>query len=63
MRVSAKRRISWAGQEVGRCTRIIVFISTTRAAILMRRRRKVSNWAARHMERLGIETRRPHISQ
>jgi len=59
----ARRRISCAGHEVGKCTRIIVFISTTRAAILMRRRRKVSNWATRHIERFGIETRRPHISQ
>ena len=50
-------------QEVGKCTRIIVFISTTRAAILMRRRRSVSNWATRHIERFGIDTRRPHISQ
>ncbi len=63
MRSRAKRKISWAGQEVGRCTRIIVFISTTRAAILMRRRRRVSNWAPRHIERYGITSRRPHISQ
>ena len=41
----------------------LVFISTTRAAILMRRRRNVSNWATRHIERFGIDTRRPHISQ
>jgi hypothetical protein len=41
----------------------MVFISTTRAAILMRRRRNVSNWATRHIERFGIDTRRPHISQ
>src|SRR5208337_1434825 len=63
MRPRAKRRISCAGQEVGKCTRIIVFISTTRAAILMRRRRSVSNWATRQIERFGIDTRRPHISQ
>ena len=63
MRPRAKRRISCTGQEVGKCTRIIVFISTTRAAILMRRRRNVSNWATRHIERFGIDTRRPHISQ
>ena len=63
MRPSAKRKISCAGQDVGRCTRIMVFISTTRAAILMRRRRNVSNCATRHIERFGIETRRPHISQ
>ena len=41
----------------------MVFISTTRAAILMRRRRNVSNWATRHIERFGIDTRSPHISQ
>ena len=29
----------------------------------MRRRRSVSNWATRHIERFGIDTRRPHISQ
>ena len=63
MRSRVRRRISWAGHEVGKCTRIIVFISTTRAAILMRRRRNVSNWAMRHIERFGIETRSPHISQ
>ena len=63
MRPRAKRRISCAGHEVGKCTRIMVFISTTRAAILMRRRRNVSNWATRHIERFGIDTRSPHISQ
>ena len=63
MRCRAKRRISCAGHEVGKCTRIMVFISTTRAAILMRRRRKVSNWATRHLERFGIDMRSPHIIQ
>src|SRR5271165_5601422 len=58
MRPRAKRRISCTGQEVGKCTRIIVFISTTRAAILMRRRRNVSNWATRHIERFGIDFQR-----
>src|SRR5277367_1192556 len=47
-----------AGHDVGRCTRIIVFISTTRAAILIRRRRKVSNCATRHIECFGVDTRR-----
>src|SRR5208337_193815 len=47
MRWRAKRRISWPGHEVGRWTRIMVFISTTRAAILTRRRRNVSNCATR----------------
>ena len=56
MRCKARRRVSCAGHEVGKCTWIIVFISTTRAAILMRRRRKVSNWATRHIERFGIDT-------
>src|SRR3954462_13840463 len=37
--------------------------STTRAAILIRRRRKVSNCATRHCERLGIRERRLHSSQ
>jgi hypothetical protein len=37
MRPRAKRKISCAGHDVGKCTRIIVFISTTRAAILIRR--------------------------
>jgi hypothetical protein len=59
----AKRRISCAGHEVGRRTRIIVFISTTQAAILTKRRRRVSNCATRHIDRLGIDSRRPHISQ
>src|SRR5208283_2288928 len=59
----AKRKTSCPGHAVGRCTRIIVFISTTRAAILTKRRRRVSNCAKRHIERLGIDSRRPHISQ
>ena len=63
MRSRAKHKISCAGHQVGKCTRIIVLISTTRAAILMRRRRKVSSWATRHIERFGIDTRSPRISQ
>ena len=47
MRSKMKPRISSAGHEVGKWTRIIVFISTTRVAILMRRGRSVSNWAVR----------------
>jgi hypothetical protein len=39
---------------------IIVFISTTRVATLIRRRRNVSNCTTRHIERLGIDTRRPN---
>lgn len=53
----------WSGQEVGRCRRICVFISTTRAAILMRHKRSVSNWATAKLERFGIAARRPHINQ
>ena len=52
MRPRTNRRMLWSGQDVGMCTRICVFISTTRAAILMRRRRKVSNWATRQMRTL-----------
>ena len=39
------------------------FISTTRAAILIRRSRKVSNCATRQLERFGIALRNPHRSQ
>ncbi|ESZ38799.1 hypothetical protein X731_28120 [Mesorhizobium sp. L2C054A000] len=35
------------------------FISTTRAAILMRRNRSVSNWATGMLERFGIAARKP----
>jgi len=35
MRSKTKRRTCCAGHELGKYTRIIVFISTTRAAILM----------------------------
>ena len=57
MRCRAKRRISWAGHDVGNCTRIIVFISTTRAAILI----ETSGAACRtqrtrQIQRFGIET-------
>lgn len=41
----------WSGQDVGRCRRIWVLISTTRAAILMRRKRSVSNCATAKLER------------
>src|ERR1019366_3603316 len=63
MRPSTRRRISWAGHDVGKGTRIIVFISTMRAATLISRRRNVSNCATRHIERLGIDARRPHMIQ
>jgi hypothetical protein len=53
----------WSGHDVGRCRRICDFISTTRAAILMRRNRSVSNWATAKLERLGIAARKPHINQ
>jgi hypothetical protein len=38
---------------------IIIFISTARAASLMRRCRNVSNCATRHIECFGIDTRKP----
>ena len=59
----AKRMKSCAGQLCGRCNLIIVFISTTRAATLTSFSRSVSNRAVRQLDRFGIETRRPHISQ
>lgn len=34
-----------------------------RAAILMRRKRSVSNWATAKLESFGIEARKPHIIQ
>jgi len=40
--------------------RIVVFISTTRAAFLIRRRR---SWATRDFERLGVEMRSRDINQ
>ncbi len=43
MRESAMGMTAWAGQAVGRWILIIVFISTTWAAILMRRSLNVSN--------------------
>src|SRR3954453_3816756 len=63
IRPRTARRMAWLGQTVGRGSRSIVFSSTTRAAILIRRRRKVSNCATRHGERWGISARRLHISQ
>ena len=63
MRLRTMRRMRWSGHDVGRCRRIWVFISTTRAAILMRRNRRVSNCATAKLERFGIAARRPHISQ
>ena len=46
------RRIVWSGQALGKCRRIWVFSSTTRAAILMRRNRRVSNCATRQTRAL-----------
>src|SRR3954468_13677439 len=57
IRPRTTRRMEWSGQAVGRRRRILVFTSTTRGAILIRRRRKVSNWPTRHIERLGISER------
>ena len=42
---------------------VCVLISTTRAVILSRRSRKVSNWAMRQAERFGMAVRSPHMSQ
>ena len=55
--------MSWHGVAVGKWTLIMVFISITRAAILISRRRRVSNWATRQTERFGIRPRRLHSSQ
>ena len=55
--------MAWWGQAVGIETRIWVFLSTTRAANLMKRKRKVSNCATAKLNRFGIAARRPHISQ
>ena len=51
------------GQDelLGRCSLTWVFISTTRTASLIRRRRSVSNWAVRQDERRGMSVRRLHI--
>src|SRR3982074_2688182 len=56
---------SWLRPSLGGCPTALalVFLSTTRAATLISRRRNVSNCATRHIERLGIDTRRPHMSQ
>jgi predicted MarR family transcription regulator len=57
------RKLIGAGLVERKGTVIRVFISTTRAAILTRRRRRVSNWARRQGERFGRAARRVHISQ
>src|SRR5579875_440332 len=57
MRVSTSRSISCVGHVVGRGILIIVFISTIRAATLIRRNRKVSNCATRNTERFGVDAR------
>ena len=41
----------------------LVFSATTRVASLTRRRRKVSNWATRQVDRLGMRLRSAHSSQ
>ena len=63
MRARAIRKTCWLGQAVGHWMRIRVFSSVTRAAILIRRKRKVSNWTVRQIERFGMAVRKPHISQ
>ncbi|MER9250132.1 hypothetical protein [Mesorhizobium sp. M0590] len=44
--------------DVDRCRRICVFISTTGAAILMRRNRDVSYWAMAKLERFDIDPKK-----
>ena len=62
-RSSKSRMRDAAGQAVGRWMVIRVFSSTTRAAILIRRRRSVSNWAGRQGDRGGSAARKLHINQ
>ena len=50
MRARAKLPASCAGQLCGRCSLIIVFISTTRAATSASFSRSVPNWALRHRD-------------
>lgn len=45
--------IALSGQAVGSRTLMRVVISTTRAATLMSRVRRVSNWARHQLERFG----------
>src|SRR6266511_537085 len=56
-RPRAKCQTARSGVLVGRWTLILVFISTMRAAILIRRSLRVSNWATRQDECLGISVR------
>src|SRR6266498_2455625 len=62
-RPRAKCQTARSGVLVGRWTLILVFISTMRAAMLIRRSLRVSNWATRQDECLGISVRRLHSSQ
>ena len=60
---SGSRRIRGAaGQALGRCSVVRVFMSSPRAAIFTMRRRSVSNLAGRHGKRFGRAARRVHIS-
>ena len=45
--------MAWSGQALGRCSMIRAFRARTRAASFTRRRRRVSNCAARQAERFG----------
>ena len=62
-RWSARRRMAWFGQALGRCSVTLLFRATTRVAILTRRRRKVSNCATRQVERFGMRLRKDQSSQ
>src|SRR5918998_885670 len=57
-RSRASRKMAWSGQVLGRCSMTRVFSATTRVASLTSRRRKVSNWATRQVERFGIKLRK-----
>src|SRR5512132_3531992 len=59
-RPRTRRTTDWSGALVGRWILTCVFISTMRAAILIRRSLSVSNWATRQDEALGISARRLH---
>jgi hypothetical protein len=56
-RPASNRKIAASGQAVGIQMRMRVALSTTRAAILIKRSRNVANSAVLHEERLGAAAR------
>src|SRR5436305_12522119 len=62
-RARSMAKIAWSGALDGRWILSWVFSSTTRAASLIRRSRKVSNCMTRHTECLGMTRRIDHKSQ